>query len=55
MLKHAAGALTAFAFSLALTAQPADAAERDRLGYGRLMTNDYFGDGSDRWRTGSWT
>jgi hypothetical protein len=33
----------------------ADAGERTKLGYGRLMTNDYFGDGKDRWRTGSWT
>ena len=23
------------------------------LGYGLLFTNDFFGDGSDRWRTGS--
>lgn len=28
---------------------------RERLGYGRLLTNDYFGDGEDRWRTGSLT
>ncbi len=26
---------------------------RLRLGYGRLVTNDLFGDGKDRWRTGS--
>jgi len=25
----------------------------DRLGHGRLLTNDLFGDGNDRWRTGS--
>lgn len=30
----------------------ADAQERSRLGYGRLITNDFFGDGEDRWRTG---
>ena len=30
----------------------ADAQERTRLGYGRLITNDYIGDGKDRWRTG---
>lgn len=30
----------------------ADAQERKRLGYGRLITNDFFGDGEDRWRTG---
>ena len=28
---------------------------RERLGYGRLTTNDLFGDGNDRWRTGSLT
>jgi len=33
----------------------AAAQERERLGHGRLMTNDYFGDGNDRWRTGAWT
>jgi hypothetical protein len=33
--------------------QDADAGPREKLGYGRLVTNDYFGDGSDRWRTGS--
>lgn len=26
---------------------------RRRIGYGRLITNDLFGDGEDRWRTGS--
>ncbi|MFL4468646.1 lipid A-modifier LpxR family protein [Tateyamaria armeniaca] len=31
----------------------ADAQDRTRLGYGRLITNDFFGDGEDRWRTGS--
>jgi len=29
------------------------AQERERLGYGRLVTNDIFGDMQDRWRTGS--
>ncbi|WP_026757190.1 lipid A-modifier LpxR family protein [Sediminimonas qiaohouensis] len=29
------------------------AQERERLGYGRLVTNDAFGDVQDRWRTGS--
>ncbi|MBV1896652.1 MAG: lipid A deacylase LpxR family protein [Rhodobacteraceae bacterium] len=28
---------------------------RKPLGYGRLVTNDLFGDGQDRWRTGSVT
>lgn len=26
---------------------------RERLGYGRLIQNDFVGDGKDRWRTGS--
>lgn len=30
----------------------ADAQDRTRLGYGRLITNDFLGDGQDRWRTG---
>ena len=38
-----------------MVAPAADAGDRHSLGYGRLMTNDYFGDGKDRWRTGSWT
>ncbi|WP_010139421.1 lipid A-modifier LpxR family protein, partial [Oceanicola sp. S124] len=29
------------------------AAARERLGYGRLVSNDVVGDGQDRWRTGS--
>jgi len=28
--------------------------ERETLGYGRLFTNDFLGDGEDRWRTGSY-
>lgn len=28
--------------------------KRETLGFGRLFTNDYFGDGKDRWRTGSY-
>jgi outer membrane protein LpxR len=36
----------------ACLAVPADAQNRTRLGYGRLLTNDFFGDGEDRWRTG---
>lgn len=28
-------------------------ASRSRIGYGRLFTNDFLGDGRDRWRTGS--
>lgn len=30
----------------------AEAQDRMRLGYGRLVTNDFIGDGKDRWRTG---
>lgn len=32
---------------------PAAAQERQKLGYGRLITNDVLGDGQDRWQTGS--
>ncbi|WP_299138176.1 lipid A-modifier LpxR family protein [uncultured Tateyamaria sp.] len=38
--------------SAACLSTPVDAQERKRLGYGRLITNDFFGDGEDRWRTG---
>lgn len=38
-----------------LIAGPALAQDRDTLGFGRLFTNDYFGDGEDRWRTGSYS
>jgi hypothetical protein len=31
----------------------AEANNYDRLGHGRLLTNDLLGDGDDRWRTGS--
>lgn len=34
-------------------AAPAWAAEFQRIGYGHLMTNDFAGDGRDRWRSGS--
>lgn len=41
---------------LALTATaPAMAQERVTLGWGRLFTNDIFGDTRDRWRTGSYS
>lgn len=36
-------------------ATSADAVDRVRLGYGRLVTNDFFGDNEDRWRTGSFS
>lgn len=44
-----------FAFALcALLASPLSAQEVETLGVGRLFTNDYLGDRSDRWRTGSY-
>lgn len=55
MIRRVVGACAAL-FLAALIAAPTQAsADREKLGYGRLMTNDYFGDGEDRWRTGSWT
>jgi hypothetical protein len=33
----------------------ATAEERVTLGWGRIFTNDFLGDGNDRWRTGSYT
>lgn len=36
-------------------AAPALPQDRVTLGSGRLFTNDFFGDGRDRWRTGSYT
>jgi len=36
-------------------APAATAAEREFLGWGRMFANDTFGDGYDRWRTGSYT
>lgn len=36
-------------------AGPAVSQERVTLGWGRLFTNDVFGDTRDRWRTGSYT
>lgn len=55
MFRRVSGSLFALALSLAFVAGPIEAGPREKLGYGRLMTNDYFGDGKDRWRTGSWT
>lgn len=55
MLRYVAATLCASLFLFVSTVGAAHAQERNRLGYGRLMTNDYFGDGKDRWRTGSWT
>lgn len=40
----------------ALLADPLDSPkERHRIGYGLMFSNDLFGDGKDRWRTGSLT
>ena len=39
---------------LALAGQPALADSWSYLGKARLLTNDLFGDGQDRWRTGSY-
>lgn len=55
MFKHVAGSAIALVLSLLTVASAANAEPREKLGYGRLVTNDYLGDGKDRWRTGSWT
>lgn len=34
---------------------PVAAQERETLGFGRLFTNDFFGDNEDRWRSGSYS
>ncbi|MEL6452561.1 MAG: lipid A-modifier LpxR family protein [Pseudomonadota bacterium] len=44
--------MTAALMALLCVAPTADAQDRKKLGYGRLITNDLFGDGEDRWRTG---
>ena len=47
----------AFALGILTAATPMSplmAQEREMLGNGRLFNNDYFGDGRDRWRTGSY-
>jgi hypothetical protein len=46
--------LFALALATALLTPPAAAEERTYLGYGRLFTNDYVGDGRDRWRSGAY-
>ncbi len=55
MSKCVAGSAIALVLSLLMVAGPVDAGPREKLGYGRLLTNDFLGDGKDRWRTGSWT
>lgn len=37
-----------------IAATPGLAQERETLGFGRIFTNDYFGDNKDRWRSGSY-
>jgi hypothetical protein len=46
-------AFTTFAILTGMT--PALAQGRETLGIGRVFTNDWIGDGSDRWRTGSYS
>lgn len=46
--------LFAIALATVLHQGPAAAEEHRYLGYGRLFTNDYVGDGRDRWRSGSY-
>lgn len=48
--------LAFFGFFVAIISSfttPAFAGDRVLLGFGRLLTNDWFGDGQDRWHTGS--
>ncbi|QHQ37196.1 lipid A-modifier LpxR family protein [Algicella marina] len=40
---------------LVLLAGPSWAKDRGILGWGAILNNDIFGDGEDRWRTGSYT
>lgn len=47
-------ALVAFFSSILLSVSPAAAEETVTIGVGRLFTNDFFGDGQDRWHTGSY-
>jgi len=55
MFRRISRLLTAVALSSLVATPAVHAQERERLGHGRLLSNDYFGDGKDRWRTGSWT
>ena len=49
MLRFFTTALVALLISLT----SAHAGDRTRIGYGRLITNDFIGDGKDRWRSGA--
>ena len=49
--------MRAFALALAVLTcfvQPSQAGDRVTLGFGRLFSNDFLGDGKDRWRTGAY-
>lgn len=45
--------LVAICVAVMMMPQDAQAQQRERIGYGRLITNDYIADGGDRWRSGS--
>lgn len=47
--------IVALCAGLTAAATPVVAENRETLGIGRLFTNDYLGDGDDRWRTGSYS
>jgi len=47
-------ALVLVSFVFAMVVNAVAAQERPQIGEGRLFNNDYLGDGSDRWRTGSY-
>ncbi len=54
MIRLIAAAAIAFsAIAGTATAQDTLSTERVKLGYGRLVTNDFIGDTQDRWRSGS--
>lgn len=42
--------LTAALVSLLIPIASAQAGDRSLIGYGRLITDDFIGDGKDRWR-----
>ncbi|WP_166417325.1 lipid A-modifier LpxR family protein [Cochlodiniinecator piscidefendens] len=52
MLRSVLAAVVLCATAITSTAHATD---RQTLGYGRLFTNDFLGDGEDRWRTGSYS
>lgn len=45
--------LTAICIALMVMPQMSAAQTRERIGYGRLINNDYIATGQDRWRSGS--